>query len=212
MRILLLSFFVSVSAFADWTKIKPTEFLIDPPPAKGSAAEKKDFQELHRLQESRTEEECELARRQAHPKYESFFEDSSFTLLTKKQIASAKPLVSRVMDHSIRISGFYKDKYRRPRPFNVDKNLKPCAEKPSGAKAYPSSHAASAYAAACVLGLAFPKQNAALEEHGLMLGNLRVVVGVHHPTDVIAGQKIGKDFCRWLERESDFQEELRQIK
>lgn len=211
-RILALLFIAPAIAAADYTQTKATDISLDPPPARGSAADRKDFAELHAFEKTRSKADCDLASRQPHPKFEMFFEDASFDILTKKEIAAAKPLVHKIMEQTIKLTGYYKDKYMRPRPFNTDTTLKPCAEKPTGSKAYPSSHASAAYAGACVLGIIYPKAKRELEEHGLMLGNLRAVVGVHHPSDVAAGQKIGRDFCRILERDATFQNEFRRIR
>ena len=79
---------------------------------------------------------------------------------------------------------------------------------PGGSKSYPSSHAAVAATEACILGALFPEKKDRLMEYGLYLGNLRAIVGVHHPSDILAGQKLGADICARLLGNSAFHQDM----
>lgn len=195
------------SAFADWSKIKSSEFEIDDPPAEGSAAYKRDFKLLHDHEKTRTKEQCQQADDQEFYSVENFFGGDE-SPLTKKQLKEVKKSLEKVFKFSERVARYYKDQYERPRPYNVDETLTPCVkDPPKGNKAYPSSHAAVAATSACVLAAAYPEKKDALLALGKALGDLRVIVGVHHPSDVEAGQALGEAICERLLSEDDFREE-----
>ena len=51
-----------------------------------------------------------------------------------------------------------------------------------------------------------------MKKYGKYLGDIRFIVGVHHPSDVAAGQKLGQDICKRLLRNADFKEEIEALK
>jgi len=65
---------------------------------------------------------------------------------------------------------------------------------------------------ACILAKVFTYKKAEIIEYGDFLGELRVTVGVHHPSDVDAGQKLGREICARILQEGDFQRELKKLK
>jgi acid phosphatase (class A) len=196
---------------SDWTKIKSAEFEMDDPPAKDSAAYKRDFRKLHDYNDSRNDEDCRLARTQRFPTFKALFGKSS-KLLTDEEIERVEPLLERVFKFSERVADYFKGKFERPRPFTTDPELEPCVTKPEGAKSYPSSHAAVARTGACVLAMIFTDRTTEIMKYGTYLGELRIIVGVHHPSDVAAGQKLGDDICQRLKSEESFMSELETVK
>ena len=200
----LLAFLVSTLASADWTKIESSAFPLPPPPKAGSAAEKQEYRILHEYQESRTQAQCDLANEQALPSFGAFF-GTAWGGLSKKEVETSEKKISKAMKFAERVSGYWKAKYKRVRPYNVDETLTPCVDEiPGGNKAYPSSHATMAAIGACLLAHKYPEKAEALHERGKFLGDLRVIVGVHHPSDVAKGQELGKAICERLLEESDF--------
>jgi len=202
--VLILSLLLPALASADWADIEVTEFPLSPPPKAGSVADQKDYKKLHEYQETRTQEQCDLGNSQGIPSFEVFF-GSGWDGLTEKEIAASEEKIVAAMKYTEKVSGFWKAKYKRPRPYNVDEDLVPCVDNPpKGAKAYPSSHAAMAAIGACLLAEKFPDKAKEIKTRGKLLGELRVIVGVHHPSDVAKGRELGEKICERLLTEPDF--------
>ena len=210
MRFLMLGLLLPLISFADWTKLPSNEFEMDSPPRKGSAEFKRDYAELHRLQDERADTDCALARKQEFPTFALLFANAE-SPLTKAEKDKSAELVGRAMKLSERIATYFKNQFERERPYDVDSELKPCAKKPGGAKSYPSSHAAASKTGACVLAKIFPGKRKAILDYGHHLGELRAIVGVHHPSDVEAGQQLGQEVCDRLLKDEEFQEELKDL-
>lgn len=203
--------FTGFSAHADWTKVGPKEFSMEDFPEEGSAEYKKDFVTLLKYQDERGDKDCDLASHQKYPKFEAFFGESA-DIFSDEELAAVSPLLTKVTKVGDRISEYFKHQYERERPYNEDKRIKPCADKPTGSLSYPSSHAAIAALDACVLGELFPKRAGKIKSYGKYLGDLRAIIGVHHPSDVKAGQKLGQDICDNLLEDETFQEDLKAVK
>lgn len=178
-----------------------------PPPAAGSPAYLRDFSLLKKYQSERSDKDCAISSHQMNPEFRLLFETET-SPLSKAEVKSAESIGDEISKLVEKIAGGFKGKYRRVRPYDADASLDPCVRRPGGAKSYPSSHAAVAAAEACVLGVLFPEKEKALREYGLYLGNLRAIVGVHHPSDVEAGQTLGQSICERLLKDIDFQSEV----
>jgi len=202
---LLLIAFAAASAApasAAWTSITASDFEMAPPPAKGSPAYQQDFATLLSLQDSRTQEQCDMATAMNIPTLSALYAPSG--ILTSAELSSVAPFLNQVDAKVNAIATAFKKEYMRPRPYNEDPQIQPCAPKPSGAQAYPSDHATVGAVDACVLGLIFPDRAAKLTDWGQYVGQLRVISGVHHPSDVAAGQTLAASICSWLEEQGDF--------
>ncbi len=81
-----------------------------------------------------------------------------------------------------------KTRVNRPRPMLDDA---PQAIDPPATSSFPSSHAAMSAAAALVLADAVPGARGALRVAALAMAASRVHLGVHHPSDVVAGYLLG---------------------
>ncbi len=73
---------------------------------------------------------------------------------------------------------------------------------------YPSGHAAFGIACAIVLAQMVPEQRAALFARGRVYGESRVVVGAHYPTDVEAGYRVGTAAAAVMLRNPRYQSDL----
>jgi undecaprenyl-diphosphatase len=83
-----------------------------------------------------------------------------------------------------------KNVFDRPRPSVGHPGIHPLVAVP-GTAAMPSGHAAGAFAAALAVGLVHPGLRWPLLALAALVGLSRVWLGVHYPTDVVAGAALG---------------------
>ncbi len=74
----------------------------------------------------------------------------------------------------------------RPRPFEQE-GLEPLIDTHSKGESFPSRHAASAVVIAMAAWYAAPGMGVALTVVAVLICAVRVLAGVHHPVDVLAG-------------------------
>lgn len=186
MLILLLSLF-SFNLFSqtvpDITKIKQ---LLGDYPVMGSEASTKDFATLHHFQNTRTKADCVAATAEVKANLETFFG----SMLSNSEFQTIKRKFPGIEANVILHAGMAKSIYKRPRPFVSDSNLKPCI-KLEKTSAYPSGHATMAHLYARLLSNQFPERAEAFMKRGEEIALHRVVGGVHHPSDIDAGKKLG---------------------
>lgn len=78
----------------------------------------------------------------------------------------------------------------RPRPYLVIQGLV-CLVPPENSASFPSGHAASSFVCACLLACSFGKKGVLAYAPALLIALSRVYVGVHYPSDVLAGMVLG---------------------
>lgn len=102
--------------------------------------------------------------------------------------ASALAIAIFVTDHIV--VDFIKEEVARLRPCHVldyVRLLVPCG----GGKSFPSAHAANNFAAAAVLSFSYSKFKWVFYIIAFLIAFSRVYIGVHYPSDIIAGGIIG---------------------
>ena len=95
-------------------------------------------------------------------------------------------------------TGGLKQRFHRVRPFLANPELTPAVYRDTS-YSFPSGHATLGILYARLLGALVPGRREAVLERGLQVGFDRVLAGVHWPTDVLAGQKLGEALAdQWL--------------
>jgi acid phosphatase (class A) len=166
--------------------------LLPPPPPEGSAAQKAELAELHRIQDARTPAQL------AQAKWDNDHEDASSFAPTlgpafdlAKLPATAKLL--KIVDHEQSVAKKRgKAAFGRLRPWLIDPTLVGCEhsdDKPRSS--YPSGHTSMAFAMAVVLADLLPDRAPAILARAQEYGEDRLVCGVHFRSDVVAGQALG---------------------
>lgn len=95
-----------------------------------------------------------------------------------------------VVFSTLLFNSFLKESLRRERPASDDPTLRPLVGVPSS-KSFPSSHAAMSFAAATILTYIEPQLAPLFYGLALVMSWSRVYVGVHYPSDVLAGTAVG---------------------
>ncbi len=145
------------------------------------------------LQKTRTPEQVELANRFASINLDAFRDvlGDSLSAWGEEQLAQMLREVNK------QLKTFYapiKHYYSRPRPFVANMAVEPCVQLELSAS-MPSGHAIEGLACALLLADLMPEHREALLERGRQIGYLRVVAGVHYPSDVEVGQRLGEIFA-----------------
>jgi len=183
---------------------------LPPSPGPTSPERLRDFAELHRLQLIRSKADCDRADYEEKVSIKRWFGDN-YGPLSDAEASRAKWFFLRITIDSHHFIGQAKEHARRPRPFAVDPTLKPCIDRP-GSYAYPSGHAALAWLTARVLSEALPHRRAELAARGLAIGRDRALGGVHHPSDIAAGQILGDQLFEALMKKPRFRADLQALK
>jgi undecaprenyl-diphosphatase len=89
-----------------------------------------------------------------------------------------------------------KKNIRRSRPFRKLQGIQ-CLIAPPDEFSFPSGHTAAAFLIACLISTAFPPFTVMVFGWALLVGFSRVYLGVHYPTDVLAGMVLGIGSAQW---------------
>ncbi len=160
--------------------------VIGPFPALGSAEEIADINTLLEYQNTRTKEQCDLAQSESDAGLEVFFGK----LLSPSELDRAKSKLRWLTVKTGAKILFQKQKFRRPRPYESHAEIKPCIEL-EGSKSYPSGHTTLARVYARVLSVMHPERSELFMKRADEAALNRVIGGVHHPSDIVAGKILG---------------------
>ncbi|MBX9765846.1 MAG: phosphatase PAP2 family protein [Bdellovibrionales bacterium] len=169
--------------------------LLEAPPAPGSREDQADFKELHYWQKNRTQAQCAAANKEVNLFLRTFVGSRTDLLAPMEELKLTKE-ISKLQLKLVTIVTQLKNRFGRPRPYLVDKTLSPCLPAENTSSAYPSGHAASAYAIAEALSHVFPRRSDAFMQRAQEIAFNRMLGGVHHRTDLIAGEKVGRYYGR----------------
>ncbi|MFZ4714756.1 MAG: phosphatase PAP2 family protein [Bacteriovoracaceae bacterium] len=184
--IMFLTLLASQTAIASDSKMSGHKNFLENYPALGSEESNADFKTLHYFQATRTEADCAAAGAEVKANLKNFY-GSMLSASELKEIQAF--FLALKIDVGLK-AVITKYKFKRPRPYLIDPTLKPCI-KLEKTYAYPSGHATMARLYARVLAHMYPERAEAFLEHGEEIALHRVLGGVHHPSDIVAGRKLG---------------------
>lgn len=177
--------------------------LLPPPPLAGSAPATADMDAVLKAQITRTD--AEVARGKSEVKLSpTAFQSVLGPDFTDQNFPHIFALLDDVGQDSKLFSSKAKDIFARPRPRFVDSHVRPAVDGDDD-PAYPSGHATRGMLWARVLSDIAPEKKDALLDRGEEIGWDRVIIGVHYPSDVYAGEVLGQAIARNLRNNEEFQ-------
>jgi acid phosphatase (class A) len=182
--------------------------LIGPPPAVGSAKFAQEMTVVLWLQRTRTPEQIAFVRKTLN--VESFAPLVAVPVVGVDGIA-LKQTIDSVIDEVRADYDALKAVFDLPRPYQVTDAVHPIGEARPVAS-YPSGHAIRAIVYARLLSEIFPAQKKALMELARQIGYGRVIAGVHYPTDILAGVKLGHAYADVIVEQAAFKQAVKRIR
>lgn len=116
-------------------------------------------------------------------------------------------LIKQIERDSKAISDSAKKIWQRPRPYAQDPRITLETDAP-GINSYPSGHATRGTAWTETLCLLAPEKADAIRARGRLIGFDRLILGVHFPSDVAAGNALGKSIVDRMKDDPEFQQDL----
>lgn len=214
--ILLLVFATNVArardeaaGYFDHTTVDPVKLLPGPPSADSQEA-RDELALMLVIQEKRTK--ADVARCQSDVKLKvDSFQGVFGPWFTEKNLPRLAKLFAALEKGSKRFSDAGKNQFRRSRPEHEDSRIHvPIDDETTFA--YPSGHATRGMLYALVLAELAPEHRQALLDRGREIGWDRVVAGLHHPSDIMAGRVLGQALAQSLLADPRFQPELAELK
>jgi acid phosphatase (class A) len=184
--------------------------LLPPPPVAGSAESVADMDAVLKAQITRSDSEVERGTA------EGTLSPAAFqTVLGSEFTAKKYPHICALLEDAAQDSKPFstraKQVFSRPRPKFADSHVRPAVQgddEPS----YPSGHATRAMMWARILCEIAPEKKHALLNRGAEIGWDRVLIGVHYPSDVFAGEVLGQALAQAMSKNADFQSRLAEAK
>ena len=103
--------------------------------------------------------------------------------LDNKKLKYNPQELKRIIDESKPILIRHKEYYNRPRPAQVNPNIKPLKSNTAKRRSYPSGHAFQSYLIAKYLSKKYPLHHFSFYAIANRIANARVSVGLHYPSD-----------------------------
>jgi len=184
--------------------------VIGKPPADDSPQHTAEVDQMLAMQEHRTSDE--IARCKSEEKVDPFiFREVLGDFFNPKNLPITTQLFTEITEESTQIARAAKDKYNRVRPPIADKRIHPCVSL-ENSPSYPSGHATRGVVWATLLSEIFPDKRDALMARGKLIGQDRVIGGMHYPSDVAAGQKLGAAIAKKLLENDQFKAQFEKAK
>ncbi len=182
---------------------------VAPSPAPGSIEQRADELNLLSLQEMRTKADCDRAATEVKVTLANFFGGPKGSL-TNAQIEKLAPFFEQIRNDSDFFIQRLKTERGRKRPFQYIKDVEPCVAR-EVTPAYPSGHATLSRLYALVLSDMYPSKTKELLKRADVIAEDRVLSGMHHRSDIIAGQALGERLYKEFSKSPEFKKELSEL-
>ncbi len=185
--------------------------LLGGPPANDSQEHKDEIAKLLKYQDTRTPEE--VARCKSEEEVDVFaFSSVLGSWFNEKDLPETAKFMKDAYTQTKVVSNAAKANWNRPRPpKELPDQVKPCVTLEKGAS-FPSGHATRGVMWATLLSEIFPDKKDDLMARGKLIGEDRVIAGMHFPSDVAAGQKLGAEIAKRMLADADVKVELEKVK
>lgn len=220
----ILFLLISLAHASDANKTTPKDILIDaahlipsqilpPPPRLNGPRGKLELLEIKTKIAQISPRERELAVKDAVTKNVSFFADTIEGFDIEK-LPKTKALFSQVRRTEDYVAKTFKSYFMRNRPYVNDIAINPCISPKITDRntSYPSGHAVMGFSMGTVLAQLIPEKSAAIMDRANLYAENRLMCGLHHRSDIIAGQVLGTLVAVQLLQNNEFQKMLRAAK
>ena len=187
--------------------------LLAPPPAPGSAEDRADLEQSFAVSSAAPDRLVARARGEDNlnifhfaPAIGSWFQSGKFPKM--------EAFFKQVEKEAKTVTGVGKTYWKRLRPYHVDpaRFNRAIEDEYYTDYSYPSGHSTRATVFALLLADVFPDKRDGILMKGRESGWLRVIGGVHYPTDVYAGRVLGQAIVRELKASPAFQTDFEAVK
>lgn len=176
--------------------------LLPAPPATGSLAAEVDLAAVLQVQAWRTAEQVAWAKA---VEKDNVFNHAEIlgAWFTPERLPATAAFFRRIGEDMRLLDGSAKKPFLRPRPTAVDPRVEPCVTVPASTS-YPSGSGMQAEVWARLLAEILPARRDALLARAQRAGWGRVIGGVHFPSDIVAGARLGDAYLAAARRNAAF--------
>ncbi len=178
--------------------------IVEPPLEDDSVSTTSELEYLKSLAQSRQPGDIILIHKENLDPLKRFFQVLD---VSRKDVPKLDTLIRRIAQKSYLPILYFKNKYSRIRPYQLDTDLVTVIDGPPH-PSYPSGHATQGYLVASILAELFPAgdlRNSQVMELGKGIGTRREIAGVHYPSDTAAGVALAKQLKPILMNDPEFQ-------
>ena len=179
--------------------------VLPPPPAAGSGQARRELEELHAIERTRSPGDVAAARFDSETKDATIFAEAVPGLDLARLPATARLFaIVRATEKDAADRG--KAEFRRARPWIADATLKSCSRNDEALSSYPSGHATMGFSMAAVLARLVPERAGPILARAARYGESRLVCEVHFRSDVTAGEALGLLVAERLMAKAEFRQ------
>ena len=169
------------------------EYIQIPPPPQD---EQQEMATVRKFVSTRTDEDVESVKNHDN--------DSKYAIkeyMKKIGIAFHKDELKGMVLQTGDTIDYFKKKFNRKRPFEIDGNLDVLGSKTNKTRSYPSGHSAQGMVVALYASSKFPEHRDKFMEAAKEVGMGRVKAGFHFLSDHVAGQMLGRKMYEMMSKE-----------